>query len=108
MDIFTGHMLSRDPQSGHFPLTYLFALAYSRLYLFGYLMPGYSGSHGRGIHGRPCRQREALHGADHRLLLLLLLVLLVLLVGHQVGHEGSAEVNSRAERPSCHASHVHR
>ena len=84
-------------------------------------MPGYSSSHGRGIHGRPCRQREPLHGADHRLLLLLLLllvlvlvllvghqVLLVLLVGHQVGHEGSADLNSRAERPSCHGSHVHR
>ena len=95
----------------------MFALAYSRLYLFGYLMPGYSSSHGRGIHGRPGRQREPLHGADHRLLLLLLLVLvllvghqvlLVLLVGHQVGHEGSADLTSRAERPSCHGSHVHR
>ena len=102
-------MKTFEPKKKHFPSFYLFALAYSRLYLFGYLMPGYSGSHGRGIHGRPCRQREALHGADHRLLLLLLLLLLlVLLVGHQVGHEGSAELNSRAERPSCHASHVHR
>ena len=42
--------------------------------LFGYLMPGYSGSHGRGVHGRPGRQGESLHcAADHLHLPLLLL-----------------------------------
>ena len=53
----------------------MFALAYSRLYLFGYLMPGYSSSHGRGVHGRPGRhQGESLHcAADHLHLPLLLL-----------------------------------
>ena len=44
--------------------------------LFGYLMPGYSSSHGRGVHGRPGSQGEALHcAADHLPLLLLRRVL---------------------------------
>ena len=43
--------------------------------LFGYLMPGYSSSHGRGVHGRPRRQGESLHcAADHLHLLPLLLL----------------------------------
>ena len=71
--------------------------------LFGYLMPGYSSSHGRGVHGRPGRhQGEALHCAADQLHLHLLLLRRVL--APQGEQQGAAKTNQQRSKFNSRAA----